>query len=83
MVTGKARRPGGCDAPDHQRHREGPISPQPATGLQDCPRLSKADRGSVHLRGYLRSSAADPDYEEKDLDGGKSAITKSSNIEPF
>jgi hypothetical protein len=30
MVPGKASRPSGRDAPDHQRHREGPISPQPA-----------------------------------------------------
>jgi DNA-binding XRE family transcriptional regulator len=32
---------------------KGQISPQPATGIQDCAHLWEANRGRVYLRGHL------------------------------
>ena len=37
--------------PDEQLHRKGSVSPQPATGIQNCAHLWQEARGRVYLRG--------------------------------
>jgi hypothetical protein len=40
--------------PDDQLRSEGPISPLPAPEVHNCPHDWETNRGSVHLRRYLR-----------------------------